>query len=574
MRRADVFLVPFSIGIAGKYYYIVNMLQSIHIKNIVLIENLELDFKPGFTALTGETGAGKSIILTSLGLLLGKKADASILRFGQESGEVTGEFIPGKAVKEILKANEIESDELVIRRKITKDGKSKSFINDTPVGLKVLGEIAENLVEILGQHDQSSLLEPAKQRDIIDKYAKLEKDLTKLSEAYSSWKVAEKELADRKAKIAEAKREEDYLRHVAEELAEVNAQSGEEEQLSDQRREMMDYEKIARVLRDCVEELTRDKNIDSAIINAQKILTRANIAKFTPAIDYLEKASVEIGEALREIERLESNTNVNPDTLGVIEERLFKIRELSRKYDRHPDQLAELQAEIEEKLKSLSDEEGDIKALEKRVSELDDEYSRQALAITEKRKAAAKKIEQKLLLELKPLAMGGTKFQVHFEIQPPTARGVDKVEFLASTNPGTPLSSLADIASGGEISRFMLAFKVVLIGASSAPTIIFDEIDTGTGGSIAASIGERLAKLGKELQVFVVTHLPQVAALAEHHLKVSKQTKAKQNITSVITLAAKERKEELARMLAGAEITDEARAAASKLMNTPRAANS
>jgi len=542
------------------------MLQSIHIKNIVLIENLELDFKSGFTALTGETGAGKSIVLTSLGLLLGKKADGSILRFGSEFGEVTAEFAPNKQVRAILEQNEIESEGLVIRRKISKDGKSKAFVNDTSVGIKLLEEIGQNLVEIHGQHDQSSLLKAAAQREIIDKYAKLEKDLGVLSKAYTEWKDAEKELEQRRLKIAEAKREEDYLRHVADELAEVKAQVGEEELLADQRREMMDYEKIARVLRDVVEELTRDKNVDSAIVNAQKLLVRANIAKFGAAIDGLEKASVELGEALAEIERLENDINVSPDKMAVIEERLFKIRELSRKYDRHPDQLAELQAEIEEKLKLLGDEEVDLKALEKRVGELDDEYSKLALAVSEKRKVAAKKIEQKLLAELKPLAMGGTKFQVKFEVQAPTGKGIDKVEFLASTNLGTPLSALADIASGGEISRFMLAFKVVLLGASTAPTIIFDEIDTGTGGSIAASIGERLAKLGKELQVFVVTHLPQVAALAEHHLKVSKQAKSKQNITSVVELKAKERKEELARMLAGAEITDEARAAASKLM--------
>ena len=542
------------------------MLQSIHIKNIVLIDNLELEFKPGYTALTGETGAGKSIILSALGLVLGKKVDASILRFGAEFGEVTAEFAPGKQVKELLEQNEIESDELVIRRKISADGKSKAFVNDTPVGLKLLEEIGRNLVEIHGQHDQSTLLEATKQRDIIDKYAKLDKDLEKLSEAYNNWRSAEKELQERRLKIAKAKEEEDYLRHVAGELAELNAQSGEEEMLADQRREMMDYEKTTKVLRDVIEELTRDKNIDSAIINAQKTLTRANNKKFERAIELLENASREIGEAFAEIERLENDIDVNPDKLGMIEERLFKIRELSRKYERHPDQLSELQAEIEEKLKLLGNEEVDLRALEKQVSELDDAYSKLAMAISEKRKEAAKKMQLKLIAELKPLAMQGTKFEVKFEVQAPTAKGIDKVEFLASTNPGTPLSSLAAIASGGEISRFMLGLKVVLSGASSAPTIIFDEIDTGTGGSVAASIGERLAKLGNELQVFVVTHLPQVAASAEHHLMVSKKTVAKRNITHVEELKAASRKEELARMLAGAEITAEARAAAGKLM--------
>ncbi len=542
------------------------MLQSINIKNIVLIESLELDFKQGFTALTGETGAGKSIILSSLGLVLGKKADAGILRFGAESGEVTAEFGLNKRVEAILAENEIDNDALVIRRKISADGKSKAYVNDTPVSLKLLEEIGRNLVEIHGQHDQSTLLETTKQREMIDKYAKLEKDLDSLAKAFDEWKNAEKELVERKSKIAKARAEEDYLSHVFQELSELNAEAGEETQLADLRREMMDYEKVIKVLRDVIEELTRDKNIDSTIMNAQKALTRANNSKFTTAIEYLEKASVEIGEAFRELERLENDVEINPEKLGAIEERLFKIREVSRKYDRPADELAEFQAEVAEKLKLLGEEEGDLKALEKRVGELDDAYSKLAMAVSEKRKIAAKKMETRLVGELKPLAMAGVKFEVKFELQAPSAKGVDKVEFLASTNPGTPLGSLADIASGGEISRFMLALKVVLLGASTAPTIIFDEIDTGTGGSVAASIGERLAKLGAELQVFVVTHLPQVAALAEHHWKVSKQKSGKANVTHVEELSAKSRKEELARMLAGAEITNEARAAAEKLM--------
>ena len=542
------------------------MLRALHIKNIVLIENLELEFKHGFTALTGETGAGKSIILTSLGLILGERTDLSVLRFGAEFAEVTAEFAINKPVAALLAENEIENDELVIRRKISKDGKSKAFINDTPVGIKLLEEIGRNLVEIHGQRDQSTLLENAKQREMIDKFAKLDKDLDKLAEIFAKWKSAEKELLERQAKIAEAKKEEDYLRHVATELDELKAQIGEEEILADQRRAMMGYEKISAILRETVEELTRDKNVDLSILNAQKILTRANNAKFVKANESLERASIEVGEALAELERLESEIDISPEKLAQIEERLFKIRELSRKYERHPDQLKDLQIEIEEKLKLLKDEEGDLKTLEKRVAELDDAYSKQALIISQKRKAAAQKIEQKLLAELKPLAMSGSKFSVQFEVQAPSAKGIDRVEFLAATNPGTPLAPLADIASGGEISRFMLALKVVLLNASAAPTIIFDEIDAGTGGSVAASIGERLAKLGKELQVFVVTHLPQVAAYAEHHLRVMKTLVAKRNVTQVMELSAKERKEELARMLAGAEITDEARAAALKLL--------
>lgn len=540
------------------------MLKSLHIKNIVLIEDLELDFKQGFSALTGETGAGKSIVLSALGLLLGKKADASILRFGSESGEVTGEFDVTPQIKTILQDNEIEADELVIRRKITADGKSKSFINDTSVTLKLLDEIGANLVEIHGQHDQSGLLDTAVQLEIIDKFAKV--NLDGLAAAYQQWKAKEKELAERQRKIEDAKREEDYLRHVLEELSELNPQAGEEQELADKRREMMDYEKIARILSDVESELTGDRNVDSAIVNAQKSLTRANQEKFTKAIEHLEAASVALGEAFAEIERLQNDMDADPDKIANIEERLFRIRELARKYNTQPDQLADFRDEVAGKLSLIKNEESGIKELTALVKKLAAEYLAEAEKISEQRKKAAKILEQKLIAELKPLAMQGTKFEVGFTQVAPSSNGSDRVEFLASTNPGTPIAPLKGIASGGEISRFMLALKVVLLNASAAPTIIFDEIDTGTGGSIAAAIGERLAKLGSSLQVFVVTHLPQVAACAENHLKVSKKTVKGRNATTVEILSAKERKEELARMLAGSTITAEARAAAEKLL--------
>ncbi len=542
------------------------MLRAINIKNIVLIEELELDFAAGFTALTGETGAGKSIILTALGLVLGKKAEGSIIRFGQDSGEVTAEFDVPEQVKKLLDENGIDSDGLIIRRRIGADGKSKSYVNDTPVSLKLLAEIGESLVEIHGQHDQSTLLEPAVQREIIDGYARLGKEISALGEKFREWKSGEKELEERRAKIAKAKHEEDYLRHMLGELSELNAQESEETELADRRRAMMDYEKLAGVIRSALEELTSDRSAEGAILGAQKTLTRTNNEIFTAAIEALERASVELGNAISEIERVQGAAEYDPVQLENIEERLFAIREIARKYDTRPEQLNELKEQTAQKLSLLGKEEGDLRELEQKVAAAEKEYREAAGELSKKRVAAARKLEKTLLAELKPLAMQGTKFEVSFAEAPPAAHGVDKVEFLASTNPGTPLAKLADIASGGEISRFMLALKVVLLGASAAPTIIFDEIDTGTGGSVAAAIGERLARLGRELQVFVVTHLPQVASQAASHLKVTKKTVKGRNITSVETLSANERKEELARMLAGAEITSEARAAAGRLL--------
>lgn len=544
------------------------MLTNLKIKNIVLIDSLEVDFAPSYTALTGETGAGKSIILSALGLLLGKKADGSILRFGAESGEVSGSFAINDKVSAILAENEIEGEELLIRRKITADGKSKSFINDTAVSLKILTEIGQYLVEIHSQHEQSTLLEPASQRDIIDKFAKLEADLKILSDTYFELKTAEKELESRRAAIAKAKQEEDYLRHAFAELAEFNPIVGEEEALADKRRSMMDFEKTAAIIQNAIEELTSNKNVDNAIIAAQKTLMRANNKLFTEVIEALERASIEVGAAFNELERLSNQDSYNESELENIEARLFGLRDLARKYSRKSDELAVLKDEIAAKLNALKTEEGDFKALGKRHEALAQKYNKQANEVTEKRKKAAEKLEKALITELKPLAMQGTKFAVKFSVTEPTAKGVDRVEFLASTNPGVPIRPLAEVASGGEISRFMLALKVVLIGASSAPTVIFDEIDTGTGGAVAAAIGERLAKLGKNLQVFVVTHLPQVAASATHHLRVSKKAVKGNNVTSLTELDAKQRKEELARMLAGADITDEARAAAGKLLSS------
>jgi len=532
----------------------------------VLIDELNLDFSDGYSVMTGETGAGKSIILTSLGLIIGKKLDKSIIRFGQDFAEVTAEFALTEEVKRILQENDLEADELLIRRKITVDGKSKAFVNDAQISLKLLAEIGEKLVEIHTQHEQSTLFEPEMQGEVIDRFAKLESEVEELKAAFQKWNEAKRELVEKQRKIAEVKKEEDYLRHVLDELVELNPQAGEEEELADTRRKMMDYEKVAALLRDVEEELTRDKNIETAILNAQKTLMRSGNEDFHQLIENLERASIEISEVFSGLTDIQNSMEHDPEKINQVEERLFAIRGLARKYDCHPDQLADYMAEIEGKLNALQSEEKDIKMLVQEVAQLEAEYMKIANDVSAKRKKAAKELEKKLVAELKPLAMAGTKFEVEFSVQAPSALGIDRVEFLASTNPGTPLSALSKIASGGEISRFMLALKVVLLDVSTAPTVIFDEIDTGTGGSVAASIGERLAKLGKELQVFVVTHLPQVAAQATTHMRVLKEAKGGANLTNVRILEAEERRDELARMLSGAELTDEARAQAIKLM--------
>jgi len=540
------------------------MLQNIHIKNVILIDEIEVEFAAGYTALTGETGAGKSIILSALGLLLGKKADANILRDAAKPAEIVGSFAVSPATKALLDEQDLSSDELMIRRKIGVDGKSKCYINDTPVSQKILADIGESLVEIHSQHEQSSLFDADIQREIIDKFALL--DTKPLGAAFRAFKDAEKELRERQAAIAKAQSEEDYLRHVLEELTALNPQEGEEGELADKRREMMNYEKTATILRDAEDELTRDKNVENALANAQKTFIRSNEPKFDKLIDCIERAMIEVGDLFSEIQSLNNELQFNPEELNRMEERLFAIRGLARKYDCLPDQLADYCVEIEGKLNLISAEETNLKELRDKVKMLEAEYGVIAAEISGKRKIASKTLQLKLLEELEPLAMKSVQFEVQFTAQEPALTGIDSIEFIAATNPGTTLRPLADIASGGEISRFMLALKVALLGVSAAPTIIFDEIDTGTGGSVAAAIGERLARLGQTLQVFVVTHLPQVAGKAQNHLLVLKQDIGGRNITKLETLKGEERKEELARMLSGAELTEEARAQAMKLM--------
>lgn len=540
------------------------MLKSIHIKNIILIDEIEVDFVDGYTALTGETGAGKSIILSALGLLLGKKCDVNILRDDTKPAEVVGEFSVNSDTKLFLEEQDLDTDELIIRRKIGTDGKSKCYINGSSVSQRTLGDLGNTLVEIHSQHEQSTLFEPETQREIIDKFAEL--DLRPLASAFRAFKDAEKELRDRKAAIAKAQSEEDYLRHVLEELTELNPQPDEEGELADKRTEMMGYEKQATILRDAEDDLTRDKNVEMALVNAQKTFIRAEEPKFEKLVDCIERALIEVGELYSEMQSLMNDMRFDPEELNRTEQRLFAIRGLARKYDCHPDQLSDYREEIAKKLELLSDEETNLKALQEKVKKLEAEYMAIANEISAARQKSAKILQTKLLEELTPLAMGSVQFEVKFAAQEPSANGIDKIDFIAATNPGTAMRSLADIASGGEISRFMLAMKVALLGVSAAPTIIFDEIDTGTGGSVAAAIGERLARLGQGLQVFVVTHLPQVAGKAGNHLLVMKQDVEGRNITKLKTLSGDERKEELARMLSGAELTDEARAQAMKLM--------
>ena len=550
------------------------MLLSLAIRNIVLIDALDISFTSGLCVLTGETGAGKSILLDALCFALGDRGNPRLLRHGAKQGSVTAEFDVSKspAIRQLLEEQGMEpSETLYLRRVVSEDGKNKCFINDAPVSVNLLRQMGEMLVEIHGQHEQRGLLEASTHRSIIDAYGLLYAPLSAVERNYVAWRQAADELKHLEELQAAALREEDYLRHISKELGDLHPEQGEEDTLAAKRSLLMNKEKLVGTLQSAIDELVGSHPIENALSSAQRTLTRnsqlAAEGSFDPAIDALERAAIEVGEAVSHLEKL-AGSLAEGDDLEHVEERLFALRAASRKFGRPVDELPEYLAEITTKLSLLDHQTSHMTKLAEEVAQTKSAYIAAATELTTLRQASALKLEQALLAELRPLKMDQMRFHVAIEPLPQeswAAHGVDKVHFLVATNPGSPLGALAKIASGGELSRFMLAVKVVLSAVNSVPVMIFDEIDTGIGGAVADAVGKRLEMLGESLQVLVVTHQPQVAARGASHLKVRKQVVEGATITSVSTLADHERNEEIARMLSGAEITEEARAAAVKL---------
>lgn len=555
------------------------MLTSLSIQNIVLIEQQRIAFEPGLTVLTGETGAGKSILLDCLGLALGERAAAGLVRQGAAQGSVVAVFQPPEAVMTLCADRGVTvEDELIIRRVVSADGKSKAFINDEPVSLNLLKEIGENLVEIHGQHDQKSLMLPALHREQLDAYAGLGKELTTLREAYATWRGLLREKAALQEELARTERERDYLSHVAQEIAQLAPHEGEEQQLADQRLLLQNREKLSDTLQNALDELRRPRNVAEAIRQAQRALLRGapktEPELFAPVIEALERGAIELDDAEMQLEALARDDASPAHNLEAIEERLFAIRNLARKYQVSPDELARYGDEVAQRLKLMDQAEDRLSGLDSKAAEARAAYHTVAQAVSERRRAAAADLEQAVMRELAFLKMEKTAFRVDFQTLEEDGwaeHGQEHVSFHARTNPGAPFGPIARIASGGELSRFMLALKAVLSGVKQTPTAIFDEIDTGIGGAVADAVGQRLADLGRVGQVLVVTHQPQVAAKGAHHLKVVKESAGEATHTRVFTLSGPERTEELARMLAGAEVTAEARAAAIRLLE-PQAA--
>jgi DNA repair protein RecN (Recombination protein N) len=548
------------------------MLRQLAIRNVVLIDQLEIEFEPGLGVLTGETGAGKSILLDSLGLALGARADTALVRQGEEGASVTAEIaLPGgHPAQLLLKEQGLDCDPgepLILRRTLRNDGGSRAFIGASAVPAGAIRDIAALLVEIHGQHDDRGLLNPRGHRALLDAFAGI--DSGPVEAAWAKVTGIEHELAAARSTAAEAERDRDYLAHAAGEIEALDPQAGEETSLSEERAAIQAGVKAGEALEGLDELLGGAEGALAQLRQAARRIERgaADHPLLADALAALDRALIEAHDAEDKIDRAIDALAFDPARLDAVEARLFDIRGLARKHRVEPDQLAELGGKMREQLAEIEAGGERIEALDAELKQARLDYSRFAEELSRKRHDSAARLDAAVAGELAPLKLDSARFRTALGQVEPGPAGTDRVEFEVSTNPGAPFGPLTRIASGGELSRFILALKVALAEAGSAATMIFDEIDRGVGGAVASAIGERLARLAKDSQVLVVTHSPQVAARAAHHYRIEKAHDGSSTTTTVRRLTADERREEIARMLSGASITEEARAQASRLLD-------
>ena len=551
------------------------MLTALAIRNIVLIEALDLAFARGLGVLTGETGAGKSILLDALGLVLGNRADSALVRGGEDQASVTASFefaaLPAPLAAILAEADvEVEPGEpLIVRRRLKADGASKAFVNDQPVGVALLRELAPHLVELHGQHDDRGLVNPRGHRQLLDRFARA--DVAGVESAWQAWHAARSALETAGAALARASEDRDLLLAHLAELTALQPEEGEEEQLAEARAAMQKGERLT----DDLAALARLwAGSDSALASLRGAARRLDrIAGEHPllaeALAALDRAVIEASEAEDKLARAEEALAHDPAALDRIETRLFELRAAARKHQCQVDDLPRLMETMRASLNAIESGEEGLAELERAERAAGEDYRTRAAALSEARTAAAARLDQAVAGELAPLKLDAARFRTAVTRLPEErwgANGIDSVEFLISTNPGAAFAPLAKIASGGELSRFILALKVALAEEGGAATIIFDEIDRGVGGAVASAIGERLARLASGAQLLAVTHSPQVAARGGQHYVIAKSSEGTVTRTSVHLLDAAGRQEEIARMLSGAEITSEARAQADRLL--------
>jgi len=553
------------------------MLNALSVRNIVLIDQLDLALGAGMTVLTGETGAGKSILLDALALALGGRGDASLVRQGQENGQVVAvlELAADHPARALLRDNAIPDDEDVILRRVQYgDGRTRAFINDQPVSASLLKKVGSQIIEIHGQHDDRALVDMATHRAALDAFGELHVEVAAVRETWAVLAEAQQGVEEQRALVAEAVAAEEYARHTVEELGKLKPVRGEEDELAERRQQLQQAERAASDVIE-IDEILNGPNAPSPALSSlmRRLLRKIDggASLFQPIVDALD-ASLEVLDRTNDaLEDLKREMAFDPGELEAVEERLFSLRAAARKHQTTCDGLAEVLEKYQGDLDTLQSGESRLRALEAQEATARARYREVASALTAARASAAKALSEAVEAELPDLKLGAARFIVdhQHDSERVAATGFDQIAFHVQTNPGTAAGPLLKVASGGELSRFLLALKVVLADRGSAPVLIFDEIDTGVGGAVADAIGRRLARLAKTVQVLTVTHAPQVAARANRHLLIEKQMVDEGAFmrTHVRPLDKPARQEEVARMLAGAEITSEARAAAKKLLS-------
>jgi DNA repair protein RecN (Recombination protein N) len=548
------------------------MLRQLAIQNIVLVERLELEFEPGLGVLTGETGAGKSILLDALGLALGARADAGLVRSGEESALVSAELElppdhPGLALLDEQGMAPEAGEPLIVRRTLKSDGGSRAFVAGSAAPAGLLRDLGSLAIEVHGQHDDRGLLNPRGHRALLDAFGRL--DCAAVERAWTEVTRIEAELGSTRAEAAIAERDRDYLSHAAEEIAQLAPEAGEESRLAEQRAAMQAGLKAGESLSGLDELLGGSDGALALLRQAARRIERgaAEHPSLAEALAALDRAVIETSEAEDRIARATEALAFDPARLEQTEARLFDIRGLARKHRVEPDALAALGEQLRAQLAAIDAGGERIAQLDAELAAARAQYMAEAERLSAARRDAAARLDAAVAAELAPLKLDAARFRTRLEPAEPGPSGIDRVEFEVSTNPGAPFGPLTRIASGGELSRFILALKVALAEAGTAATMIFDEVDRGVGGAVASAIGERLARLAERSQVLVVTHSPQVAARASHHYRIEKSHSDRGTVTTVRRLDADERREEIARMLSGASVTDEARAQASRLLD-------
>ncbi|WP_425409518.1 DNA repair protein RecN [Hyphococcus sp.] len=561
------------------------MLTSLQIQDFVLIDQARLALGPGMTVLTGETGAGKSILLDALGLAVGGRAERGAVRqiskgVSAKQGVVSVIFEPqaGHPVWSVLEENALDTgeDQVILRRVQTADGRGRGFVNDQPVSIGMLRTVGETLIEIHGQHDGRGFLTASAHRQMLDEFGGLTKKAAGVAACWRRWRDAQDQLEEKKRARDAAAREADYLRHVVERLGKLDPQADEEAALASRRAELMASDKIADDLNAAATAMS-EGGFDTKLAAALRRIERAAARMEDPdnplaqLAARLESALNEAGEARIALDDAISRYGADPDELDRAEERLFALRAEARKHGVTPDGLRAFLDKARATLDDLEQGEAAFGALEKEMQDAKAGFTKAAAALSKDRISAAAKLDRAVAKELAPLKLGKAVFETRIasDASHPTSDGIDNVEFMVATNPGAPAGPLKTIASGGELSRFVLAMKAALSVKENRTVIIFDEVDAGVGGAVADAVGERLARLAADAQVLVVTHSPQVAARAGAHWRIEKKQTKSSTLTKVTALGADEREEEIARMLSGAEITDEARAAARRLLGAP-----